>query len=240
MPSGLPAERGLSLTPAWPSCPGAFPGLIPNPGSTAWQPPPRDAASSQTWGEHGRSKQIKIPRLRTCTRALQFAGLLDAAAGTPAPGCPPALGGLCQCSPQPVRHHRPRRLRQLAKDAAMGAGEPFQPGPESIHHLIYLTALGPPCQPRGKQLGQGPALPEFKKSSVTGVTFPWARLARSRCHQHWRCQGQSAPAAGRYRPGGRTGSPLPRWWHGVAADQRGHWPHVRGHGRLQGRGKGER
>lgn len=62
---------------------------------------------------------------------------------------PPALGGLCRCSPQPVR-----RLRQLAKDVAMGAGEPFQPGPESIHHLIYLTALSPPlparlCRPGG-------------------------------------------------------------------------------------------
>lgn len=51
----------------------------------------------------------------------------------------------------------------------MAADGPPQPGPKSIHHLIYSTALGlaspasTQLRSEGKRLGQRPALAEFKK-----------------------------------------------------------------------------
>lgn len=56
-------------------------------------------------------------------------------------GRTPAPGGCAGAAPSPLAVTSPAGLLQPEKHLAMAADKPFQPGPESIHHLIYLTAL---------------------------------------------------------------------------------------------------
>lgn len=139
VPSGFPVlqqSSGRASAPPGPAAPEPFLGRSQTPaephgscGSGALPGPKPD----ENTDERSKSNPTALN-----TRAPQFAGLLDVAAGTagswgaqPLPGAVPVQPPARSPSPAPPGccSRRSTWRWQLIK--------PFQPGPESIHHLIY-------------------------------------------------------------------------------------------------------